>query len=110
MMYRLVTYDTRKEEWKTVNEDMASQEPIRQQMPDWDRTSGNIWKTYGFDPLNTSQGWHMAHKHLGSDANLNVEVDMINIQVPRRDWNKLEKPNDIDPMIKLLLSVWGEDD
>ena len=108
LLYKFTQYDKNTESWKIVNDDIASQEPIRQQMTDWDKLSGNIWKSLGFDPYDTSC-WSYIIGHYGYE--LNIDIDTVDINIPRRYWNQLEKSSESDPWVKLIIrQLLGDDE
>lgn len=74
-------------------------------MTDWDREFGDVWKSYGFDPY-VDSNWAYILTNYGSIAKATIEVGDIEIKIPRRMWNLLEKPSEEDdPMYKLILRL-----
>lgn len=102
LLYRFTKYNKLSESWEIIQDEVAAQEVIRQEMTDWDRESGNVWKSYGFDPYDDSS-WAYALAHYGSIAVAPIEAEDIEVKIPRRMWNLLEKPSEDDPVFKLIL-------
>lgn len=86
LMYRFVKYNKQKESWEIVSEEIAAQESIRNHMTSWDRTHGNPWKQFGFDPRNSSC-WSYAIARFGPFEDENIGKSVVNVEVPRREWN-----------------------
>ena len=102
LLYRFVKYNKLKEQWEIANNDLAAQDPIRQRMTEWDKMSGNIWETYGFDPYNKNT-WSYAINHGAGNIGDDIEFGEEEIRVPKREWNLLEKKQDVDFRNKLFL-------
>ena len=101
LLYRFVKYNRYKEQWEAVNDDLAAQDLIRQRMTDWDKMSGNIWETHGFDPYNKNT-WSYAINYGVGNIGDDIEFDKVSIRVSKRDWNILEKKSDEDYRVKWL--------
>lgn len=104
LMYRFVKYNKQKESWEIVSDQIAAQESIRNQMASWDRTHGNPWKQFGFDPY-VSSCWSYATAHFGLFEDKNIGKSVVNVKVPRREWNILEKQREYDPFLDLFLNT-----
>lgn len=103
LLYKFVKYDKSNDQWTIINNDIAAQEPIRQQMPDWDKEYGNMWNTLGFDPYESSC-WAYVINHYGGDGiGRDISIPTVDVRIPRRDWNRLEKPTEMDWRIKGLI-------
>ena len=108
LLYRFVKYDKAKEQWEIVNSDLAAQDPIRQKMTQWDKLSGNIWETYGFDPHNKNT-WSYAINHGAGNIGDDIDFSEEEIKIPKREWNLLEKKQEEDFRFKLLLKYLASD-
>lgn len=102
LLYRFVKYNKVKEQWEITSNDLAAQDPIRQQMTEWDKMSGNIWEIYGFDPYN-EKTWSYAINYGAGNIGDDIEFSEEEIRVTKREWNLLEKKQDEDFRYKLLL-------
>ena len=77
-------------------------------MTQWDKLSGNIWETYGFDPHNKNT-WSYAINHGAGNIGDDIDFSEEEIKIPKREWNLLEKKQEEDFRFKLLLKYLASD-
>lgn len=112
LLYRFSKYESAKNSWTAMKSNMASQEPIRQQMMPWDIREDNLWESLGFDPLN-SQSWQLALHYCHNVSNIKRSLETMkpfDVVVSLRNWNKLEKAKTSSQVANLLRYLLSDDE